>query len=423
MRGAVVSDQDAATRTPRAAFRLLIDPAFGALFWGKLMTSSGTWMHGIVAAIVIYQLTASALMVGLVGVAQFGPQIILSPLSGKWADRGNPIRQMLVGRVMCAIGSGSAAVWTAASHGLSGAVAAVPLLAGTVLVGLGFVIGGPAMQSVVPKLLRPGELATAMTLNTIPLTVARIAGPATGAFLYSQLGAPLAFAIGGCGHVIFIVLLLVVHFPPLQESRPGVDYRVLTGLRYVWQDRPLLLLLLAIGVVGFGSDPSITLAPSVAAELGGGTGLVGLLSTAFGSGAAVGLVVLGLMRSRISSAATASTALWLLAAGLAMVGVGRWAALALSGFALAGCGFSWGLTGLSTMVQSRAPDELRGRIMALWSVGFAGARPVSGAVLGGTADLFSVRAAFIAAVVLTVIMALLCRPRLLSRPGPVPLLQ
>ena len=416
---------DCAARTgPRTALRLIIDPAFGALFWGKFMSSSGTWMHGIVAAVVIYQLTASALMVGLVGVAQFGPQIALSPLSGRWADQGNPIRQMLVGRLMCAIGSVSAAVSVSLSQGMSGAVTALSVLVGTVLVGIGFVIGGPAMQSVVPKLLRAGELATAMTLNTIPLTVARVFGPATGAFLLSQLGATPAFAISGGGHLVFAILLVVVNFPPLKnEPRPGVDYRVRAALRYVWKDRTLLLLLVAIGVVGFGSDPSITLAPSVAAELGGRTESVGLLSAAFGTGAALGLAVLGILRSRLSSALTSSMALWLLAIGLALVGVGHWLALAMSGFALAGCGFSWGLTGLSTLVQSRVPDELRGRIMALWSVGFAGARPVAGAILGSTADLVSLRAAFLLAVTLTAMTALLCRPGVLSRPGPVPLIR
>jgi len=92
-------------------------------------------------------------------------------------------------------------------------------------------------------------------------------------------------------------------------------------------------------------------------------------------------------------------------------------------FAIAGCGFSWGITGLSTLVQARAPDELRGRIMALWLVGFVGSRPVASTLLGSTADMVSVRAAFVVAAFVTLVVALLCRPRLLMRSGPVPLLQ
>src|SRR6201999_4397866 len=110
-RGTHLSAQATAPPQPRGAFRLLIDPAFGALFWGKLFAGTGVWIHGIVAAIVVFDATGSALMVGLVGVAQFGPQILLSPTSGKWADAGNPARQILIGRVLCVVGSGALALW------------------------------------------------------------------------------------------------------------------------------------------------------------------------------------------------------------------------------------------------------------------------------------------------------------------------
>ena len=99
--------------------------------------------------------------------------------------------------------------------------------------------------------------------------------------------------------------------------------------------------------------------------------------------------------------------------------------VALTGFALAGLGFGWALTGLSTVVQERAPEELRGRIMALWLVGFLGSRPIAAAVLGGTADALNVYVAFAVAAVSAVAVALLCRPstmtgHLPARSGDVP---
>ena len=104
----------------RGAFGLMFDRVFGALFWGKMFAVVAVWTHGLVAAIVMYEATRSALMVGLVGVAQFMPQLILAPTSGKWADTGNPARQILLGRVFCVIGSGSIAVWMFAEPGLQG---------------------------------------------------------------------------------------------------------------------------------------------------------------------------------------------------------------------------------------------------------------------------------------------------------------
>jgi MFS family permease len=404
---------------PRGALGLMFDPVFGTLFWGKMFAVVAVWTHGIVAAIVMYDATRSALMVGLVGVVQFGPQLILSPTSGKWADTGNPARQILLGRVLCVVGSGSAALWLFIDPGLQGMSAAIPVLSGSLLVGFGFVVGGPAMQSIVPNLIREGELSTAMALNSMPMTAGRIIGPAAGAYLAAHFGSAAGFAVSAGLHLVFAIFLVVVRFPSPPPRRSGADYRVRTAVKYVWRDRPLLLALIAVTTVGIASDPSITLTPSMADELGGGTRLVGILSAAFGIGAAVGMIALALMRGRTASSRVSSIGLFGMAAGCVVLTAATVPALAVFGFAIAGLGFGWAMTGLATVVQERAPQELRGRIMALWLVGFVGSRPIAAAVLGGTADLVSVQAAFAVAAVLCAVVTVLCRPTNLVGPLPV----
>jgi MFS family permease len=394
----------------RNAIGLMFDRVFGALFWGRMFAVVGVWTHGIVAAIVMYDATRSALMVGLVGVVQFAPQIILSPTSGKWADAGNPVRQILLGRVFCVVGSGSIATWMFVQPGLQGAAIAVPILLGTTLVGFGFVVGGPAMQSIVPNLIRDGELATAMALNSIPMTVGRIIGPATGAYLAAHVGPATAFTVSAVLHLVFAIFLVAVRFPAPPSRVPGADYRVRVAVRYVVQDRPLLLALLAVTTVGIVSDPSITLAPSIADALGGGPSMVGTLSAVFGVGAAVGMAALALLRGRIASAFVSSIGMAALTLGSIVLALGIQPWVAFTGFALAGLGFGIAMTGLSTVVQERAPAELRGRIMALWLVGFLGSRPIAATVLGGTADLANVYVAFAVAAALSLIVTVLCRP-------------
>ena len=408
----------AAPPRARGALGLMFDPVFGALFWGKMFAVVAVWTHGIVAAIVMYDATHSALMVGLVGVAQFGPQLILSPTSGKWADTGNPARQILLGRVLCVAGSGFVAAWLFVDPGLQGMSAAIPILVGSLLVGFGFVVGGPAMQSIVPNLIRQGELSTAMALNSMPMTVGRILGPASGAYLAAHLGSAAGFAVSAGLHLVFAVFVIAVRFPSPPERRTDADYRVRTAVKYVWRDRPLFLALIAVATVGIASDPSITLTPSMADELGGGTRLVGILSAAFGIGAAVGMAVLALMGGRMASVRVSSIGLFGMAAGCGVLTFGTVPAVAIAGFTLAGLGFGWAMTGLATVVQERAPEELRGRIMALWLVGFVGSRPIAAALLGGTADLVSVQAAFAVAAALSVVVALLCRPGNLMGPLP-----
>ncbi|BBX19596.1 MFS transporter [Mycolicibacterium duvalii] len=408
----------AAELRSRGALGLMFDPVFGALFWGKMFSVAAVWTHGIVAAIVMYDATRSALMVGLVGVVQFAPQLILSPTSGKWADTGNPARQILLGRVLCVAGSGSIAVWFFASPESAGMSAAAPVLLGTTLVGFGFVVGGPAMQSIVPNLIRGGELPTAMALNSMPMTVGRVVGPATGAYLAAHLGPASAFAVSAALHLVFALVLITVRFPAPPQRRAGADYRVRVAVRYVFRDRPLLLALIAVTTIGVASDSSITLAPSLADRLGGGATLVGTLSAVFGVGAAVGMGALALLRGRIVSATVSSIGLVSLGVGCAVLAFNSTVAVAMVGLGVAGFGFGCAMTGLSTLVQERAPAELRGRIMALWLVGFLGSRPIAAAVLGGSADLLGVSAGFALAAALTAAVALWCRPHRLTGPLP-----
>ena len=131
------------------------------------------------------------------------------------------------------------------------------------------------------------------------------------------------------------------------------------------------------------------------------------------------MAVLALMRGRMASARVSSIGLAGLAAGCAVLAVAENRACGGDGRVRAGSGSSgWAMTGLSTVVQERAPEELRGRIMALWVVGFVGSRPIAAALLGGTADAVSVQAAFAVAAALSVVVTLLCRPSNLVGPLP-----
>lgn len=402
-----MTTETAAPPLPRGALKLVFDPTFGGLFWAKILSVIGVWIHCIVAAVVVFDETGSALMVGLVGVVQFGPQLVLSPLSGKWADRGDPARQIQLGRLLCTIGSISIGLCLIALPHLSDLETAFVVLAGSSLVGIGFVVGGPAMQSIVPTLIRPGELPTAMALNSVPMTLGRMAGPVVGAYLTAQVSAAAAFFASAALSFVFVAYIALAKLPKPPKRLAGADYRIRTALRYVSNDRQLALALLAVATVGFASDPSITLVPAMAAELGAGTHLVGWLTAAFGAGAAVGLATLALARGRVSSARASTAGLLGLTVGSAALALGQTAAVALIGFGLAGLGFGWAMAALSTVIQEHAPDELRGRIMALWMVGFVGSRPLAAAVLGGAADHWSTQISFAIAAALTLTVTVL----------------
>jgi len=403
--------------SPRGPFGLAIDPVFGGIFWGKFLSSAGMWVHAIVAAIVVFDAGGSTLLVGMVSVAVAAPQLFLGLLSGKWADRGDAVRQILLGRLLCGAGSGSLAVWIGLSPGAEGAVLIVAVLLASFVVGIGFAVGGSALQSIIPSLIRPGELGTAMALNTAPTTTARIAGPALGAFATVHLGAAVAFSFAAAMHLVFAAIIVAIRFPVRKKHQAGVDYSIRSALRHVRRDRPLLLLLVGTAAVGFGAEPPMTLGPALADELGGGTRLVGEIATTFGLGAAGGLVFISTANRHIQSTLSSCLGLWLMALGLVAVAFSPTAWLALSAFGVAGFGFSWALTGFSTLTQGRTPEEFRGRIMALWMVGFIGSRPFAAAVTGIVADALSVRISFFFAAASLAVIAALCGPRNLAGPN------
>lgn len=208
----MIYEQDVPTppMRPRRSFALLLDPVFGPYFWGRVLSSWGIWIHNVVAAIVAFEITGSALMVGAVSAVQFAPQLLFAPLSGKMADRGNPGRQIVVGRLLTGLGSGALALWIWRVGGVDGLAGVGPVLGASFIVGVGFVVGGPAMQSIVPSLIRPGEMATAMALSSVPMTLARASGPALGALIATQFGSGTAFAIAGTANVMHAIIILTL---------------------------------------------------------------------------------------------------------------------------------------------------------------------------------------------------------------------
>ncbi|MFP4310443.1 MAG: MFS transporter [Nitriliruptoraceae bacterium] len=403
---------------PRSGWKLLADPVFGPFFAGKAVSTAGIWVHNIVAAILAWELSRSALVVGLVSVAQFGPQLLFAPLSGAHADRGDRRLQLVVGRLIAAGGSLGLAIWVALA-GVDGLPGAWPVVATALVVGTGFVVGGPAMNALVPSLVRPEELATAIAVNSVPFTVARAAGPALGAVLATSLGPASAFALAGASNLLFALLLVRLPIQGRSHTAGHGDRRVRAGLAYLRKDRAIVLLLVGVASIGLGADPVITLTPSLAASLGGEARLVGVFASTFGVGAGLAFVVLTRLRVRFGLERLAVAGLLLLASGMVLAGLAPVLAGAVGGFLVAGSGMTLALTSLSTQLQARLPDELRGRVMALWSVAFLGSRPLAAAANGALADLTSPAVAMLGVGVLVALTATVIRPaRLAARPVP-----
>lgn len=393
----------------RSMLRVLFDPLYGPFFLGKLLASSGMWINNVVAAIVAFQLTHSALVVGLISIAQFVPQTLLAPLSGALADRGDRRRQLIVGRIIAASGSILLGGWILLV-GVNGLPGIAPVLGATLIAGIGYTIGHPAMHSLVPALVRPQELATAIALSSMPFTVARAIGPAIGALVASTAGPGYAFLAAAAGNLAFAVLLIPLKVGG-RESREGkAKVTVRAGLAYVRRHADIMLLLLGVVAISFGADPVLTLTPAIAAETGAGSGGVGMMVSCFGIGAALALFFIRPLQNAVGIGRAATIGLMLMVVGNLGAAASFSLVTAALSFGVAGVGMSVALPSFSTQIQQRVSDEFRGRVMALWIVAFQGTRPLAALMSGGLADAFSTQVALCTAAAVVSAVAWLCRP-------------
>lgn len=399
----------------RTALTLLRDRMFGPFLIGKILSSCGNWIQQIAAAVLMFELTRSALMVGATGVAMFAGPLVLALWTGVLTDRRDRRRLLMVGRALSGGAAGALALLLAI-RGPDGFGGPPALLIVVAVMGVGHALSIPAMQALTPGLVPPEDLEPALALGSVAPSIARTVGPAIGAGLLLVGGPGLAFAAAAVTHWTFVVILAWVRARPQlrEKGRPGI----FGGLRYVVSDRNAGLLMIGIALLGFGADPVITLTPSLADDLGGGSELVGLFASMFGVGAVLSATLFRQIRRLLSLRVVGIAGFAVVSAGLVIAALIETVAGAAVGFVVAGAGFMMATVALNTRVQRRVPDELRGRVMALWGVAFLGSRPLAAPINGGIADLTSPGVAMLVAAAIVLAAALFARVRYSTRdPG------
>jgi MFS family permease len=356
---------------------------FAPYFVGNATSASGTWFQNLAASILVFRITHSPFLLGVLNFCQFVPVLVLSPWAGGLADRVDRRRLLLVTQV-CATGltaglaalawGGSADEWVVIGFsGVLGVVSAISV---------------PAQQSLVVALVEEEDVPQAVALNSMTFNLARAIGPASAAGVIAALGIPWAFAINSGSYLLLVAGLLLVR--PREEER--AERASLRESFRLLRERPALLV--ALGVVmaaGFGSDPVNTESPAFAHAFGYTDTWAGVIVGCFGAGAvAAAFLVAGRVAgSRRRMAVT----LGALGAGILLFSVTPWLPLGLVVLALAGFGYLGSNTSATTRLALGVPPSQRGRIMALWSIAFLGLRPVASLVDGGLAGAFGVRVA------------------------------
>jgi len=364
--------------------RALVHRNYRLYFFGQLFSLAGTWMQRIAMSWLVYRLTGSTLMLGLVSFAGQIPVLVLALFGGVLSDRYDQ-RVMLLWTQSLALGQ---AVLLAALT-LSGAVLPWHLILMALCLGIINAIDTPARQAFVVQLVdNRADLGNAIALNSFTMNTARFIGPSIAGVVVGLAGEGVCFLINAASYLAVILALRAMRTgKPEKRKHAPAGEAILQGLRYAYGVPRIRHLLFLVAAVSFFVTPYVVLLPYFAREVyAGGAQTFGFLSAAAGAGALLGTLHLASQRgvaglSRIIGRAA-------LLAGLALIAFAVSSRLWLAVAALLVLGFCVisVIASCNTLIQSFVEDALRGRVMSLFTMAFLGVAPLGGLAAGWLAE-------------------------------------
>src|SRR5665213_1917460 len=366
--------------------RALRSRNYKLFFGGQGISLIGTWMTRIATSWLIYRLTGSAALLGVVGFAGQIPAFLLGPIAGVWVDRWNRHRTIVVTQIL--------------SMAQSLALAALALAhAITVweIVGLAFAQGlinafdMPARQAFVIQMVeRREDLGNAIALNSSMVNAARLIGPAIAGVVVASAGEGYCFLIDGISYIAVIVSLLTMRVAA-QTARPPrrVLHELNEGWLYVARSVPIRSILINLAIVSLFGMPYSVLMPIFAARvLGGGAHTLGFLMAVTGVGALTGAMMLAARKTVVGLGRRIVVTTAMFGAALVGFSLSHWLWLSMLVLPFVGFGMMQQMAASNTILQTIVDDEKRGRVMAFYSMAFQGMAPFGSLLAGSMAARF-----------------------------------
>jgi MFS family permease len=385
----------------RQTFAALRERDFRIFWIGLLVSVTGTWMQTVAQGWLVLQLTGSPFVLGVAAAVRSLPVLVLALPAGYAADRFDRRVIVLVTTAVATLATGLLGVLTILG---SVDITTVLVLAGVLGVSNAFEM--PARQSFVSEIAGKGNLANAIALNSLLFNSARVVGPAIAGILVALVGPGWAFMLNSISFLAMIGGLLLIR--RIHVPRLGVAVRkaIPEVVAYLRSEPRVTMLLGVLAAQTIFASGQFILGPSLAQDLGQGAEGLGVLLSATGAGAVVGGLRLAATADRRDRRRVLLVAGLALGVSLAGVGLSSSYPVTLLCFVIAGWGTVTFNATANTLIQTIAPDRLRGRVMSLYTVSLLGLMPVGGILLGSLADrLGSASAIAIGGVVYAVIIA------------------
>ena len=357
-------------------------------FGGQIVSLAGTWITMTATSWLVYRLTGSALLLGVVGFAGQFPTFVLGPFAGIFVDRWDRHRLLVFTQTLSMMQSFALAALT-----LTGRISITHVILLNLVQGAVNAFDMPARQSFVVQLIEnKADLGNAIALNSSMVNAARLIGPSIAGIVIAATGEGWCFLIDGVSYVAVIAALLrmrIVKAATATRPRGGAVSLFLEGFRYAFGFRPVRSIILLLALVSLVGVPYSVLMPIFAATVfRGGPHTLGFLMGATGCGALLGALWLAARKSVVGLGRIIPMACGLFGAGLIAFSLAGSLWLAIPCLVVAGFGFMVQMAASNTVIQTIVDDEKRGRVMSFYMMAFLGTAPFGSLMAGSLSSRF-----------------------------------
>jgi MFS family permease len=375
------------------AWRALKHRNFRLYFTGQSISLVGTWITRIATSWLVYRLTGSAFLLGVVGFAGQIPTFLLAPFAGVIVERMDRRRLLVWTQVLAGIQSLLLAALT-----LAKIITIHEILALSVFQGLINAFDMPGRQSFLVQMVTPDagkpnkeDLGNAIALNSSIVNLARLAGPAIAGIIIAAVGEGWCFLIDGASYIAVVVSLLMMKVSRSESRRPTASMveQLREGWSYVTGFKPIRTILTLFALISLMGMPFMVLMPVFAAQvLHGGPHTLGFLTGASGVGALISALSLAMRKSVRGLTTMIQVSAFCFGAGLILFGLSHHLALSLALMLVVGFGMMQGLAASNTVIQTLVPEDKRGRVMSYYTMAFVGMAPFGSLLAGALAHRF-----------------------------------
>ena len=363
-----------------ATFAALSQPNYRLWFIGQMISLMGTWMQSTAQGFLVFQLTNSPVYLGYVGFAAGVPAWLFTLHGGVIADRMQRRTLLIITQVSMMI-----LAFILATITFLGIVQPWHIIVMAFLLGIVNAFDAPARQSFVLELVSREYLTNAVALNATMFNTGTAVGPAVAGITYAMFGPAWCFLINGLSFIAVITALLLMKLKPaaIDKSQKSALEGIREGYQFVRSNvlvRTLILYLAAVSLFGISF---LTLMPDWAVKiLGGDAKTNGVLQSARGVGALIGALLTATLSHMGLRGKLVTWGSFLFSSFLIIFGLIHWLPISLLMIALVGISQIVYMNNTNSLVQTETPDHLRGRVMSIYTLAFAGLSPIGSLLMG-----------------------------------------